>query len=168
MSMDERTNDGNRAPREELVQHLVRCMEEQGLTVEAADARGYRRPRLVKLFGLRSSRLRPDVIAKDGRRTVFGAVKCGSEIAEAHLADHLENLASKCRLLVVCIPEAAAEAAMDSLFRGAPMPQRQKIRLLRYPKTRWEDIPKSAVRKVHRPDPSTLVHVRDEQAGDYY
>ena len=168
MTIDQRTSDENRPLREELVQHLVRCMEQQGLTVEAADAPGYRRPRLVKLFGLRSSRLRPDVIAKDGRRTVFGAVKCGSETGEAHLADHLEGLASKCRLLVVCIPEVAADEAMDTLFRGAPMPQRQKIRLLRYPKTRWEDIPKSAVRKVHRPDPSTLVHVRDEQADDYY
>jgi len=168
MTIDERTSDGNRPLREELVQHLVRCMEEQGLTVEAADAPGYRRPRLVKHFGLRSSRLRPDVIAKDGRRSVFGAVKCGSEIGQAHLAGHLEGLASKCRLLVVCIPEAAADEAMDTLFHQAPMPQRQKIRLLRYPKTRWEDIPKSAVRKVHRPDPSTLVHVRDEQADDYY
>ena len=166
--MDEPTSDGNRAPREELVQHLVRCMEQQGLTVEAADAPGYRMPRLVKLLRRRSSRLRPDVIAKDGRRTVFGAVKCGSEIGEAHLADHLESLASKCRLLIVCIPEAAADEAVDTLFHQAPMPQRQKIRLLRYPKTRWEDIPKSAVRKLHRPDPLTLVHVRDEQAEDYY
>jgi hypothetical protein len=168
MTTDERRSEGDRTLREELVQHLVRCMEQQGLTVEAADAPGYKRPRLVKLFGLRSSRLRPDVIGRDGRRTVFGAVRCGSEIGEAHLANQLDSLASKCRLLVVCFPESAADNAIDTLFHQAPMSQRQRIRLLRHPKTRWEEIPKSAVRKLHQPDPSTLVHVRDEQDADYY
>ena len=167
MTSNGRRSDGHRALHEELVQHLVRCMEQQGLTIEAADAPGYRKPRPFKRFGLGSSRLRPDVVARDGRRTIFGAAKCASEIGEARVSVELDKLAGKSRLLVVCIPEAGADETIETLFHRTPMPHRQKIRLLRYPKTRWEEIPKSALRKLHHPDPLTLVHVRDEQAEDY-
>jgi hypothetical protein len=149
-------------PREQLVEHLVGCMKRAGVTVEAADASGYKRPRHVKRLGLRQGRFRPDVVARDGRRSVLGVAKSGSELSEAHLPDQLEAFAQKCRLLVVCVTEADAEQALEALFPDTDTPHRLKLRLLRYPRPQWEDVPKAAGRKrlqvVRGYDVPVIVH----------
>jgi hypothetical protein len=123
---------------EELVQHLLRSMEQQGLTIEAADAPGFRK---VKA-GLRRARLRPDVVARDGRRAIFGVAKSAAEASKADLQDQLETLAGNCRMLVICIPQEAANQAVDTLFQNADMPNWRKMRLLRYPEARWQELPR--------------------------
>jgi hypothetical protein len=123
---------------EELVQHLVRSMEREGLTIEAADAPGHRK---VKA-GLRRARLRPDVIARDGRRAIFGVAKTEAEASKAEVQDELESLAGKCRMLVICIPEEAANQAVDTLFQKADTPNWRKMRLLRHPEARWQELPR--------------------------
>jgi hypothetical protein len=124
---------------DELVAHLVRCMEQEGLTIEAADARGYRRPGHVK-SGLPRSRFRPDVVARDGRRTIFGVAKTEAEAGRAYVREQLETFSGKCRTLVICIPQEGADQAMDALFLNKDMVGRQKMRLLRYPGTKWQEV----------------------------
>ena len=122
----------DRNTRQELVEHLVRCMEQQGLTIEAADASGYRKPGHVK-SGLRRSKSRPDVVARDGRRTIFGIV---------HGGDQLEALAGKCRTLVICVPKAVADEATSTLFHSVDTQLSRKMRLLKHPDTSWQEMPK--------------------------
>ena len=122
----------------ELVAHLLRSMEQEGLTIEAADAPGHRK---VKA-GLRRSRSRPDVVARDGRRAIFGVAKSAADASKADAQDQLEALAGKCRMLVICIPKEAADQAVDTLFQNADMPLRRKMRLLRYPEARWQELPR--------------------------
>ena len=125
----------------ELVEHLVRSMEREGLKIEAADAPGYRKPGYLK-SGLRRSRLRPDVVARDGRRTIFGVATSEAEASKADVRDQLETFAGKCRMLVICIPEEGANQAVDTLFRKADMLNWRKMRLLRHPATTWQEAPR--------------------------
>ena len=131
----------DKASHEELVEHLVRSMEEQGLSVVAADAPGYRKPRHVK-SGLRRSKFRPDVVARDGRRTIFGVARSEAEATQGDLRDQLETFAGNCRMVVICVPEKAANQAMDALFQNADMLHWRKMRLLRHPGTRWQEVPR--------------------------
>jgi hypothetical protein len=128
--------------REELVAHLVRCMEQTGLTIEAADVPGYRRPGHVKP-GLPRSRFRPDVVARDGRRTIFGMAKSEGEASRAYVRDQLETFTRKCRMLVICIPQEGADQAVDALFLNSDMVRRNKVRLLRHPDTKWQEVLKT-------------------------
>jgi hypothetical protein len=127
---------------EELVEHLMHSMEQEGLTIEAADAPGHRRPGHVKA-GLRRSRFRPDVVALDGRRTIFGVAMTEAEASNAYVRNQLETFAGKCRMLVICIPQEAADQAVDALFHDADMLRRRKMRLLRYPDTKWQELPRT-------------------------
>jgi hypothetical protein len=151
-----RRDDSTGPSHEELVLHLVACMEREGLTVEAADAPGYGKPPQLKR-GLRPGRGRPAVVARDGRRTILGEVKTAQEMGEGHVPEQLETFASKCRLLVVCVPEGVADEAV-SLLNGADMPHRPKMRLLRYPRAKWDEFPKLAGPKKSR-DLASLVRV---------
>jgi hypothetical protein len=117
-------------------------MEEQGVEIETADAPGHRKPKPVKR-GLRPDRLRPDVVARDGRRTVFAKALESSDIASSYVPEMLATLAQKCRLLIICVPEDAALHAIDALFNTGNLPNRPKMRLLRHPRTKWEDPPKT-------------------------
>src|SRR5881398_2873222 len=126
------------ALQEELVGHLVRCMEREGLTIEAAHAPGYRKPGNVKP-GLSRSRFRPDVVARDGRRTIFGVAKSEAEASKGYVRDQLETFAGKCRMLVICIPEEAANQAVERLFHNPEMQHWRKMRLLRHPDTNWQE-----------------------------
>ena len=128
--------------REELVAHLVRCMEQAGLTIEAADVPGYRRPGHVKP-GLPRSRFRPDVVARDGRRTIFGMAMTEGEASRAYVRDQLETFTRKCRMLVICIPQECADQAVDALFLNSDMVRRNKVRLLRHPDTKWQEVLKT-------------------------
>jgi hypothetical protein len=134
--------DSGEPAREQLVQHLVACMEQAGITIEAADAPGHPRPKPVKLIG-RGSRLRPDVVGLDGRRKMLGKVMTAAELGDSRLRGQLETLARNCRTLVVCIPEAAAGEARDTVF-GADLEHRAKIRLLLHPRAQWEELPRRA------------------------
>jgi hypothetical protein len=151
--MDERPN--TRTLHKELVEHLVRSMEHEGLTIDAADAPGYRKPGNVK-SGRRRARFRPDVVARDGRRTIFGVVKSEAEARDGQLRDQLETFAGKCRMVVICIPEEAARQTVDALFQNADMPHWRKMRLLRHPDTKWQEAPRPA---KGRP-PSTMPDVK--------
>jgi hypothetical protein len=124
----------DKTTRQELVEHLVLCMEQQGLTIEAADAPGHRKPPHVK-SGLRRSRVRPDVVARDGRRTIFGIV---------HGGDQLEVLAGKCRTLVICVPKAVADEAASTLLHNVDTQLSRKMRLLKHPDTSWQEMPRRA------------------------
>jgi hypothetical protein len=135
---------------EELVEHLVRSMEQEGFTIEAADAPGYQKPGHVKP-GLRRSRFRPDVVARDGRRTIFGVAKSEGEASKPYVRDQLETFAGKCRMLVICIPEEAADQAVDTLFHNADMLHSQRMRLLRHPDTKWQEVPRRP-QATRRPD----------------
>jgi hypothetical protein len=137
--VDKRKNKAEGSLHEGLVQHLVRSMEQEGLTIEAADAPGYRKPGRVKP-GLGRARFRPDVVARDGRRTIFGVAKTETEASKAHVRDQLETFAGKCRMLVICLPDEAADQAVDALFHNADMPHRGKMRLLRHPDTKWQEV----------------------------
>ena len=143
MAANARQNNPSGPSHEELVLHLVRCMEREGLTIEGADAPGYSKPRQVKRFGMRPGRARPDVVARDGRRTILGEAKTALEIGDGQVPDQLDAFASKCRLLVVCVPEGAVEEAV-ALLNRADMPHRPKMRLLRYPQAKWDEFPKLA------------------------
>jgi len=143
--MDTRTSKVNAASHEELVAHLVRSMQRQGLTIEAANAPGYRKPGHVK-SGRGRSRFRPDVVALDGRRTIFGVAKSGAEASSGDVRDQLEAFASKCRTVVICVPEKAA----DGLVRSSDTPSWRKLRLLRHPSTQWQDMPRTP-RAMTRP-----------------
>ena len=127
---------------EELVAHLVRSMEQRGLEIVAADAPGYRKPRHVKA-GLRRLRFRPDVVARDGRRTIFGVAKSEAEASQGDLRDQLETFAGKCRMVVICVPERAADQAKATLFLNADMLHWRKMRLLRHPGTEWQEVRRS-------------------------
>jgi hypothetical protein len=140
--VDKRTGKVKGPLHEELVAHLVRCMEREGLTIEAADAPGYRKPGHVKP-GLRRSRFRPDVVARDGRRTIFGVAKSEAEASQAYVPDQLETFAGKCRILVICIPQDAADQTVDTLFRNADMLHSQKLRLLRHLDSKWQEVPRT-------------------------
>ncbi len=131
---------------DELVQHLMRCMQQEGITVEAADAPGHSRPRPVKLLGLRPGRLRPDVVGRDGRRMTLGKAISATEIADSSLPGRLETFARHCRMLVVCVPGSAADEAIATLFHGQQLPHRAKLRLLVHPRMKWEDVPKPPAR----------------------
>jgi hypothetical protein len=139
-------NDSNNASaessHEELVRHLIRSMEGQGLEIEAADVSGHAKPKPVKM-GLRPGRSRPDVVARDGRRAVFGVALTPTEIGNSHTPEKLATVAQKCRLLVVCVPEEAAQQALDTLFNREKLAHRPKMRLLRHPLARWEEPPKT-------------------------
>jgi hypothetical protein len=130
--------------------HLMGCMEQQGITIEAAEASGYPRPRQIKRFGLRSRGLRPDVVGRDGRRTILGAVKCGPQIGAAHLSGQLEAIARECRMLVVCMPEDTADDMIEAVFLGEQMPHWRKLRLLRYPDAKWRELSGKAGSAVPR------------------
>ena len=127
---------------EELIRHMVRSMEGQGMEIEAADLSGHAKPKPVKR-GLRPARSRPDVVAKDGRRTVFGLALVPADIADPHTPEKLETLAQKCRFLVICVAEEAAQQALDLLFNGEQIPHRPKLRLLKHPLAKWEDPPRT-------------------------
>jgi hypothetical protein len=141
MASKTRRSDPAGPSHEELVLHLVRCMEREGLTIEGADAPGYSKPRQMKRLGLR--RARPDVVARDGRRTILGEAKTAQEIGEGHVPGQLDAFASKCRLLIVCVPEGVVNEAV-ALLNRADMPHRPKMRLLRYPRAKWDEFPKLA------------------------
>jgi hypothetical protein len=126
---------------DKLVEHLLRTMEQEGLTIEAANAPGHRKPGHVK-GGPRRTRVRPDVVARDGRRAIFGIANSDTEASLADVHDQLETLAGKCRMLVICIPEQTADHAVDALFQSADMSLRQKMRLLRHPDARWQAVPR--------------------------
>lgn len=140
MAAEGRDREVGSGLRGQLVLHLVSCMEQEGITIEAAEAPGYPRPRQNKRFGLRTGRLRPDVAGRDGRRAILGVVTCGAQIGEAHLSGQLDALARECRTLVVCIPGETPEHAIDSAFPGERMPHRRKMRVLRYPDTKWQEL----------------------------
>ena len=120
----------NTRSKEELVAHLVRSMQQHGLVIQEANAPGYRKPGHIK-SGLRRSKVRPDVVALDGRRTIFGIVSSKGDVD-----DQLEALAAKCRVVVICLPEKAA----DGLVTISETPSWRKLRLLRYPHTDWEEV----------------------------
>ena len=143
---------------DELVAHLVRCMEQEGLTIEAADAPGHKRPGHVK-SGLPRSRFRPDVVARDGRRTIFGVAKSEAEASRAHVREQLETFSGKCRMLVICIPQEGADRAVDALFLNKDMVGRQKMRLLRYPDTKWQEVSKTPQATRQRADHVSVVIV---------
>jgi hypothetical protein len=151
--------------RKMLVQHLVRAMEQENLSIEAATIPGHRRPARQKLGGLKRSRLRPDVLARDGRRAILGLVLDRSQIHEPHLADELEAFAVNCRLLVICVAADAAEQAIDVFVRN-PRPHWGKLRLLTHPGTQWEEVAKAAnqkrVRKLARAASQPSVYVRPD------
>jgi hypothetical protein len=159
--VDERPGKVKGPSREELVAHLVRCMEQEGLTIEAAAAPGYPKPGHVKA-GLRRSRLRPDVVARDGRRAIFGVAKTEAEASNAYVRDHLETFASKCRMLVICIPQEAADQAVDALFDDRDMLHSRKMRLLRHLDSKWQEVPRTA-RATKRP---TFDHVSVRIMGE--
>jgi hypothetical protein len=140
--MAKEKSKGKGPSHDELVAHLVRCMEQEGLTIEAAHAPGYKRPGHVK-SGLPRSRFRPDVVARDGRRTIFGVAKSEAEVSRAHVREQLETFSGKCRMLVICIPQEGADQAVDALFLNKDILGRQKMRLLRYPDTKWQEVSKT-------------------------
>ena len=148
MATEEPAVQSEEPGRKDLVRHLVLCMEQEGFTIEAAGVPGYPKPPQVKRFGLRPGRFRPDVVARDGRRTVFGIAKAGEEIGEAYVPEQLESFAQISRLLVICLPEAAADGAIETLFLKEHLPHWRKMRLLRYPAEKWQEVPKAAGRKA--------------------
>jgi hypothetical protein len=127
---------------EELIRHMIRSMEEEGYEIEAADVSGREKPKPLKR-GLRPSRSRPDVVARDGRRMVFGEALAPADIADPHTPEKLEALAQRCRVLIVCVAEEAAQQALEVLFNGVLIPHRPKMRILRHPLAKWEDPPKT-------------------------
>jgi len=143
--------------REELVAHLVRCMEQAGLTIEAADVPGYRRPGQVKP-GLPRSRFRPDVVARDGRRTIFGVARSEGEASRAYVRNQLETFTGKCRMLVICIPHEGADQALDPLFLNSDMLRSKKVRLLRHPDTEWQEVLKTP-QPTRRPADHVIVRI---------
>jgi hypothetical protein len=136
---------------EDLVRQLVRSMEEQGLEIEAAELYGRAKPKPVKV-GLRPGRSRPDVVARDGRRTVFGLALLPSDISAAHMPEKVATLAQKCRLLVIVVSEDAVQQALDTLFNRERLAHRPKMRLLRHPALKWEDPPKTTAPQRYGPD----------------
>jgi hypothetical protein len=154
--VDRRLNTRN----EELVEHLVRCMEQEGLTIEAANAPGYRRPRPVK-SGLWRARFCPDVVARDGRRVIFGVVQSEVAASSESFRNQLETFASKCRMLVICVPGHAADRAVEVLFHNADMPHWRKMRLLRHPNAKWQDVPKRAKTRRRNFDHPTVTVVEE-------
>ena len=143
---------------DELVAHLVSCMEQEGLTIEAAHVPGYRRPGHVK-SGLPRSRFRPDVVARDGRRTIFGVAKTEAEASRAYVREQLETFSGKCRMLVICIPQEGADQAVETLFLNTDMLGRQKMRLLRHPDTKWQEGPRTPQATRQRADHVSVVIV---------
>jgi len=141
---DQRTTEPAEGPlHEELVEHLLRCMEQAGMSIEAASAPGHPKPAPVTRLGLRPRRFRPDAVARDGRRTIMGEAMTAAELADGKSANRLETLSRNCRILILCIPDGAAEETVASLLRSAGMPH-AKGRLLRYPRESWEELPRTA------------------------
>jgi hypothetical protein len=147
--MDKGNNKTKGPSHQELVEHLMRSMEQEGLTIEAADVPGHRRPGHVKT-GLRRSRFRPDVVALDGRRTIFGVDKTEAEMSSGYVRHQLETFAGKCRMLVICMPQEAADQAVEGLFQNATMLRSQKMRLLRHPDSKWQEVPRTRQAKTRR------------------
>ena len=123
---------------QELIEHLMRAMEGAGLEIEAALAPGYRKPAHVKAGFLRS-KPRPDVVARDGRRAIFGVAVSNAEDCSR---EQLEILAGNCRTVVICVSAEAAGPAVDDLLQDAAKPHWKKMRLLRHPQTQWQEMPR--------------------------
>jgi hypothetical protein len=147
MAANESARPPEGAAHEVLVAHLVRCMEREGLEIVGADIPGHPKPQALKRLSLRPSRARPDVVARDGRRTIFGEAKSGSQIAEGYVGSQLESFARNSRLLIVCVSKEASDRAVDVLLDAAHTQYRSKFRLLVYPEDTWEDLSKAANRK---------------------
>lgn len=146
--MGKHTSTPNTGPsHEELIRHMIRSMEDEGFEIEAAYVPGRAKPKPVKR-GLRPARSRPDVVAKDGRRTVFGEALVPADIVDPHMPEKLEALAQKCRILIICVAEEAAQQALDVLFNGEQIEHRPKMRLLKHPLAKWEDPPKTVSPKT--------------------
>ncbi len=133
-------------------------MQSEELAIEAAGVPGYPRPRRARL-GLRRARLRPDVMAQDGRRAIFGIALNRQQIHEPYVPDELDAYARKCRMLVICVAREVSEKAIDVLFQ-TPTPHWRKMRLLRYPGTKLEEVSKAADQKTLR----DLVRARGDAA----
>ena len=116
-------------------------MELQGLKIEAAAAPGYRKPAPVK-GGLLQSKLRPDVMAREGCRAVFGVAMTMVEASKKDMRDELEIIASKCRKVVICVSEDAADQAVACLLQDADKQHLRKVHLLRPPQNTWQEMPK--------------------------
>ena len=144
--------------RESLVQHLVDCMEQEGLVVEAARLPGHKRPGAVKRGFVRSGP-RPDAVGRDGRRAILGVAVSDRELADSEFPVHLEALAGKCRTLLVCLPDASADEVVNTVIRKGQVPSWRKLRLLRHPSTKWAEVPREATR-VRGAGPQ--VRLRDE------
>jgi hypothetical protein len=102
--------------------------------------------------------LRPDVVARDGRRTIFGVAKSEAEASRARVRDQLETFSGKCRTLVICIPQEGADQAADALSHNADMIGWQKMRLLRHPDTKWQEVPRTP-QAARRPTDHVSVRV---------
>jgi len=151
--------------REELVQHLLRVLENQKFEIEAAGVGGHPRPARIRL-GLRRARLRPDVVARDGRRSVVGFALDRQLIREPYVPDELDAYAGTCRLLVICVADESADLAIKVLF-DKPMPNWRKMRLLRLPGEKFEEVPKAAnerrLRDLVRARREAAVHVLPDE-----
>jgi hypothetical protein len=139
------TEPGQTASHEELVEHMLRAMERQGLEIEAASTGGHAKPKRIRP-GLKRTRLRADVVARDGRRTVIGIALDSRLIREGYVPRDLDAYAGACRMLVICIDQACAGQAIHVLF-DKPMPNWRKMRLLRRPGTELEDVSKASNEK---------------------
>jgi hypothetical protein len=158
------TGQAHSATRAELGQHLLGVLEQQGLTIEAATAPGYPQPGRMRL-GIRRARLRPDVVAHDGRRTVLGIALDKELIRAAYVPAELDAYAGTCRMLVICVTQESANQAIQVLF-DKPVPNWRKMRLLRSPGERFEDVSRAAndrkLRDLVRAKRDTPVHVVSE------
>jgi hypothetical protein len=159
------TGQAQSAPREQLVEHLLRVMEQQGFTIEAASVRGHRAPGRMRR-GLKRTRLAPDVVARDGRRSILGIALDRQQLREPHVSKELGTYAGTCRMLVICVAQEQANAAIHVLFDN-PMPNWRKMRLLRCPGTNLEEVSRMAnekkLRDFVRSKREAVVHVLPEE-----
>ena len=116
--------------------------------------------------GLKRARLAPDVVARDGRRSVLGFALDPQQFRQPSVPNELDTYAGTCRMLVICVAEENSNAAIHVLF-DKPMPNWRKMRLLRRPGTKLEEVAKLSgekkLRDLLRSKRESAVHVVPEE-----
>jgi len=111
-----------------LVLHLADTLKGRGDLVQAVAAPGYAHPREVFRWRWSPGRI-PDVVARDGRRRVFGDAKLHAADVKRSLSQ-LTLLATLSRELVICVPEAELQATAEVLDDAWGLRHFGRLRLL--------------------------------------
>ncbi len=112
-----------------LVQHIVVVMRARGLAIVSVDARGSHRPEEVRRWPWQELWFRPDVVARYGRRRIYGDAKRNARDVQACVGQ-LVVLAAMSSEMVICVPDAELASTAHVLDDSWGLRSYRRLRLL--------------------------------------